>query len=105
MLVIGIWFGWIAIGIGLASFLTLAAIRSKSRRFYIPMFLLCLLIGPLLVQTMGLWIFNLGEDLRSDQPSEYYLWTYGIQAGLILGILAVVPLLPSGPKPNSTDES
>ena len=105
MVVVGIWFGWIAIGIGLASFLTVAAIRSKSRRFYIPMFLLFLLIGPLLVQTMGLWIVNLGEDFRSDQRSEYYLWTYGIQAGLILGVLAVVPQLPPGPKPNSIDAS
>jgi hypothetical protein len=48
MLAVAIWFGWIAIGIGLASFLAVAAFRSKSRRFYIPMFLLFLLIGPLL---------------------------------------------------------
>jgi len=105
LVAIGIWFGWIAIGIGLVSFLAVAAIRSKSRLFYIPVFLLVLLIGPLLVQTVGLWIVNFGEELRSDQRSEYYLWTYGIEAGLILGILAVVPLLPSGPKPDSSDES
>lgn len=105
LVAIGIWFGWIAIGIGLASFLAVAAIRSKSRLFYISMFLLVLLIGPLLVQTVGLWIVNFGEGFRSDQRIEYYLWTYGIEAGLILGVLAVVPLLPSGPKLDSSDES
>jgi hypothetical protein len=36
MVAVAIWFGWIPIGIGLASFLAVAAFRSKSRRFQVP---------------------------------------------------------------------
>ena len=104
-LIIGIWFEWIAIGIGLLTFLTVAVFRSKSRHFYIPVFLLTALAGPALVQTVGLWIIGLGLSIRSSPKLEYYLWAYSIEAGLILGILMAIPLLPSVSKMRSYYES
>jgi hypothetical protein len=104
-LIIGTWFGWIAIGIGLLTFLTVAVFRSRSRHFYIPVFLLTALVGPVLVQTVGFWIIGLRASMRSGPKLEYYLWAYSIEAGLILGILMSIPLLPSVSKMRSYYES
>jgi len=89
-----IWLGGISLSIGFLSFCILAAIRSRSRRFYIPVLVVVALVGPWVVQTVGLWIVNMFLLLQASQRMEYYQHAYAIEAGMISGILAVIPLLP-----------
>ena len=99
-LAIGIWFTWLAIGIMLLAFFEVGAFRSRSRLFYRGLFTFVLLAGPLVFQTVGLMLINIGPGftdpgLSWDLRLQYYVLAYGIQAGIVLGIAAAIPLLPA----------
>ena len=99
-LAIGIWFAWLAIGIMLLAFFEVGAFRSRSRLFYRGLFTFVLLAGPLVFQTVGLMLINIGPGftdpgLSWDLRLQYYVLAYGIQAGIVLGIAAAIPLLPA----------
>jgi len=105
-LAIGIWFTWLAIGIMLLGFFEVGAFRSKSRLFYRGLFILVLLAGPLVFQTVGLMLINIDPGftyagLSWDQRLQYYGFAYAIEAGIVLGIAAVIPLLPARHDPKS----
>jgi len=105
-LAIGIWFTWLAIGIMLLGFFEVGAFRSKSRLFYRGLFILVLLAGPLVFQTVALMLISIDPEfgdpgLSWDQRLEYYGFAYAIEAGIVLGIAAVIPLLPARHDPKS----
>jgi hypothetical protein len=103
-LAIGIWFTWLAIGIMLLGFFEVGAFRSKSRLFYRGLFIFVLLAGPLVFQTVGLMLISIGPNFTGPGLSwdfQYYVFAYAIEAGIVLGIAAVIPLLPARHDPKS----
>ena len=84
----------------LLAFFEVGAFRSRSRLFYRGLFTFVLLAGPLVFQTVGLMLINIGPEftdpgLSWDLRLQYYVLAYGIQAGIVLGIAAAIPLLPA----------
>jgi hypothetical protein len=100
-LAIGIWFTWLAIGIMLLAFLQIGAVRSRSRLYYRRLFTFVLLAGPLVFQTVGLMLISIGDAFSMNHGLERYLWAYAIEAGIVVGIASVIPLLPSRHDPAS----
>jgi len=103
-LAIGIWFAWLAIGIMLLAFFEVGAFRSRSRLFYRGLFTFVLLAGPLVFQTVGLRLINIGPNFTGPGLSwdfQYYVFAYAIEAGIVLGIAAAIPLLPARHDPKS----
>lgn len=91
---IGIWFGWIGLSVGLLCFLQVGALRSKKRWFYVLLFGLALLIGPLVFQAVGSWVMSLSSTFKFVQRTEHYRVAYTITLGFVVGIAMVIPLLP-----------
>ncbi|MCY3008060.1 MAG: hypothetical protein NTV29_19075 [Planctomycetota bacterium] len=94
-LAIGIWFMWLAIGIMLLAFFQIGAVRSRSRLYYRRLFTFVLLAGPLVFQTVGLMLISIGAAFSMHHRLEFYLMAYAIEAGIVVGIASVIPLLPS----------
>lgn len=84
LLMVIIWFEWIAACAGVMSFLVIAIFRSKRRGYYLSIFLALSVAGAWIFQIAGL--FNFRNHFRSACAFEL---------GVTLGVLAVLPLLPA----------
>jgi hypothetical protein len=102
-IVIGIWFGWLAFGLGLLGFLQLGAVRSRIRWFYRPLWGLAVLLGPSLFLVVGMLLLSQGKRFVFGLRQEYFQAAYLVAAGITFGIAVVIPLLPYHPQGNPTE--